>query len=1271
MSPHLRRNLKRTGIALLAILLVLIGIIAGTATWLLGTASGGRWLFGQVPGLTVSGFEGRLGGQWQAQRLEWRSEGTRAILDDLSMQWSSACLLEREVCLQELRIAAAEIQTTPEDPAGPEGESQSEPISLPEIDLPVTITVDQLSLGRLTLNDTLLLQDLDLAATLTGSELAIESLSLAREDLQLQAAGELVMSGDWPVDIRADYRMQLMETEELEARLTAQGRIARNVHLDAEVDGYVEGSLSGMVQPLVPGLPAELTAKPTRLPIPDAVPPTLRPENLELAAVGNLDEGWSVEASAQLPAEEGPIPLEITGHVTTSDARIDQLALIADEERSLRVEGSLDWSEEFAAQANLSWRDFPWERLLPETGPLPVSLQTLDAQVSYAGDTYNGQVDAEFSGPAGPSRLSTPFRGDLEQITLPELTLQAGPGGIVGSVAVGFADTLEWYADLTVQDLNPGYWVEALPGELSGSVQSEGQLTDAGPELNANIALDGRLREQEAQVSIDAQASGNQWQADPLLVRLGENRITGRASQADELSAYLELNMPRLSQLWPGLAGTLTGTVQASGWPEALEARADLAGSGLGYNDMSLEALNLDASIEGDAIDLEATIEGIEGAEQRIEEVRLDGSGTLAQHQLRIRGEEARGSIDLTFNGGSETLSLPPADAPSTAEGTDPAALWRGTLSEGAIRFAEQNWQLQSPAPLVYQEDGVAGLGAHCWAWEDASLCAEDQRLWPEPRIRLALENLPTDIISPFLPPDVRWQSTISSQVAVDMDDNGPRGQITLDAGPGEFSVLEAPEIEEDDAEANWIDYSYDTLALEADLTPARVNVDLRLAGPALGEFEAQATVDDPNGDPRPMSGSFTLESLDLGMLRPFAQVEELSGTLSGKGEIGGTLTDPTVAGRIDLDNGELADERLPLRFDDFNLQVQFTETGADIEGGWRSGEDGRGRIAGEAGWGGELSADIRITGEELPVRLEPYANLEVAPDLRVRYSGQQPSISGQVAIPRGAIEIRELPPQAVEVSGDAVIVGEEPEEEVEEAGEDGPSPVEGLSMQLDVIVGEDELTFDGFGVTGELVGRLRIGDNLDTRGELSLENGQYEIYGQQLELREANLLFAGPISQPFLEIEAVREVNDVTAGIRLTGAADSPETEIFSEPSMSEEQALSYLVLGRPLQSEQDSNVVGTAALSMGLNQAAPVTRAIGERVGVEDLQLGAEGSGDEQRIVASGYITDKLSVRYGVSLFDTANELALRYDLSRQLYLEAASGLASSLDIFYSRDF
>ncbi|MNQ69957.1 Translocation and assembly module TamB [compost metagenome] len=284
---------------------------------------------------------------------------------------------------------------------------------------------------------------------------------------------------------------------------------------------------------------------------------------------------------------------------------------------------------------------------------------------------------------------------------------------------------------------------------------------------------------------------------------------------------------------------------------------------------------------------------------------------------------------------------------------------------------------------------------------------------------------------------------------------------------------------------------------------------------------------------------------------------------------------------------------------------------------------------------------------------VEPYANLEVEPDLRIGLAGERLAVTGKVLVPRGRIKIRELPPQAVKVSPDARVVGEQ---------DAGQQPLQ-IAMDVDVEVGQDRLQFSGFGLTADLQGHLKVGDNLTGRGELVLKNGRYRAYGQRLDLRRARLMFAGPLEQPYLDVEAVRTVGDVTAGLRLNGRADEPTTEVFSNPAMSQEQALSYLILGRPLNSGGDGNAVGQAALAMGLSGSAPVASELAQRLGLKDLQLDDGG--------ATGQITERLSIRYGLGVLEPTSVVALRYELTKRLYLEAASGLASSLDLFYKQDF
>ncbi|MCF5826760.1 translocation/assembly module TamB domain-containing protein, partial [Pseudomonas syringae] len=420
----------------------------------------------------------------------------------------------------------------------------------------------------------------------------------------------------------------------------------------------------------------------------------------------------------------------------------------------------------------------------------------------------------------------------------------------------------------------------------------------------------------------------------------------------------------------------------------------------------------------------------------------------------------------------------------------------------------------------------------------------------------------------------------------------------------------------------------------------------------------------DPLAKDKTLSGDFNLSGLDISVARPFAPtVQKLNGRLNGSGRLSGSLLAPLVNGSVNLDGGEVAGPELPMELHDLKVQALIAGESVQINGGWKSGSAGQGTIGGQVAWGQSLMVGVSLKGSQLPIDVEPYAAVEASPDLKISMQGERLAISGKVLVPKGTITVRELPPSTVKLSGDTVIVGQQTEQ--------GTPPL-AVGMDIDVIVGQDKLSFSGFGLTANLAGRVHIGDNLDTRGELNLNDGRYRAYGQRLTIRKARLLFAGPVDQPYLDIEAIRQTDDVIAGIRLTGSADQPTTEVFSEPAMSQEQALSYLVMGRPLStSGEDNNMVAQAALALGVAGSSSTTGKLADNLGIKDFELDTSGTGDKTNVVASGKITEKLSLRYGVGVFEPANTIALRYLLSKRVYLEAASGVASSLDIFYKRDF
>ena len=1222
------RGLKIAGLAVAAVLaLVVLGL------WtLLGTPAGSRWVLGQVPGLSVENFQGRLGGGWSADHLLWQQDSSRVELTAPAVDWSPACLLRMTLCINRLDVEQVSLQFPPgtEDSGGP--------VQLPDLKLPLSIQLGDVRVGSLLFNGSEELKGLQLAAHWTAAGMQIDSVRLEREALVLDLAGLLQPTGDWPLTASGNLSLPYAPGgAPWTVALKVDGDLLKTLKLDADSRGYLPARLSGELQPLADNLPAELRITADSFKPSADLPDTLQLNQLDLTAKGDLKNGYQVLGKAVLPAQKGPVDLLLQGKVDARGAQIAGLELTAGDRQSLRLSAELDWQQGFSAEAKIAWLDFPWHRLYPVIDEPQVVLRTFNGEVSYKDGNYLGNLKADLDGPAGKFNVVTPFSGDLKQIFLPELKLSAGQGKAEGHLNLQFADGIAWDTALDLSALNPAYWVAELPGTLAGPLRSKGEFKNEQLKLSADLDLKGRLRGQTAVLAAKAEGAGAQWTLANLDMRLGDNRINGSGSLQQRLAGQIDIKLARLAQLWPQLRGQINGRLDVAGSLKAPQGKLDLKGQQLAFADNRLQSLTLAANLNNAQraqIDLKGS--GIQSGDTQV--------GTLT---ASAQGDINSQKVQLDLAGPLVQLAL-------VLDGNLDKGNWRGRLASGDIQAGGQDWKLQAPAKIERLADGRLTFAAHCWVSGPASLCGEDQRLMPEPKLRYHLKQFPIDSLAAFLPKDFAWQGKLNADIQLDLPDSGPKGVVSVDASGGTLRVKDKQQ---------WLDFPYDTLTLETTLNPKRIDTRLNFHGGKLGELLLQAQIN-PLPKNKPISGNFNLTGLDLAVARPFVpMVEKLHGKLNGSGRISGGLLAPQVSGNVNLVDGEISGPELPVSLEDLNVQALIAGESMELNGTWRSGKAGQGSLKGQVEWAPALAMDLRLQGSQLPVTVEPYAVLDVAPDLKISLKNDHLAIAGKVRIPRGDITVRELPPSTVKVSDDAVIIGSQTEE--------GKPPM-AMAMDIDVAVGEDQLNFSGFGLTAKVQGNVHIGDNLDTRGELWLNDGRYRAYGQKLDVRRARLLFAGPLDQPYLDIEAIRKTDDVIAGIRLSGSAEQPTTQIFSEPAMSQEQALSYLVLGRPLSSTgEDNNLLAQAALGLGLMGSAGVTSDLARDLGIKDFELDTQGSGTTTAVVASGKITEKLSLRYGVGVFEPASTIALRYLLSKKVYLEVASGVASSLDIFYKRDF
>ena len=207
------------------------------------------------------------------------------------------------------------------------------------------------------------------------------------------------------------------------------------------------------------------------------------------------------------------------------------------------------------------------------------------------------------------------------------------------------------------------------------------------------------------------------------------------------------------------------------------------------------------------------------------------------------------------------------------------------------------------------------------------------------------------------------------------------------------------------------------------------------------------------------------------------------------------------------------------------------------------------------------------------------------------------------------------------------------------------------------------DMGFDGR-VRGDLRLRQRSGNNATGQGQLQV-SGKYAAYGQRLTIRRGRLLFANsPLDEPTLDIEAERKAGSAAAGVRVTGSALRPQTEIYSRPALPESEALALLVTGRNIRSASgaDRQRLSSAALALGTIGGDLLASNLGAEIGI----TGDAARGTEAFTIGK-YVTPKLFIGYGLGLVRRGQVLIVRYLIRDGVELEVNSGEQSRASLNY----
>ncbi|MCW8996752.1 MAG: translocation/assembly module TamB domain-containing protein, partial [Psychromonas sp.] len=451
-----------------------------------------------------------------------------------------------------------------------------------------------------------------------------------------------------------------------------------------------------------------------------------------------------------------------------------------------------------------------------------------------------------------------------------------------------------------------------------------------------------------------------------------------------------------------------------------------------------------------------------------------------------------------------------------------------------------------------------------------------------------------------------------------------------------------------------------------------------------------------------------------LALLTP--ELDKLKGQLSTQLTVNGSFSNPVVDGQININDGTMTAVNLPVQIDRFNTLITIKNNRATIDGrfysgggGFKSGsktketfvtdafnlvdksikkvvnvvnrktknqqdsedgEIGRANIKGTIDWRHKLKGNIHFSANKIAVYDYDKVDLLISPDLQLDIA-EELKLSGKLLVNKGTITVKELPEGAVTLSQDVIVVDIKRSE--------GQSNIP-LIINLQVKLGQ-QFSVQAFGldsiVKGNLLVRKTLKKNPAVYGELTLDDGSYRAFGQQLILQNSRIIFQGPVDSPYISIEAIRDPNkiedNVTAGVRVNGTPNKLSLVVFSDPAMAQQEALSYILRGQSLQnstgnsgSDGDSQIA-SLLINLGADKSARVINSIGNELGIKDLSVAASGSGEEQSIGVSGYIAPNVEVSYGIGVFDSFSMFAIRYQMFERFYIEASSGVEQAVDAYY----
>ncbi|MFO1394808.1 MAG: translocation/assembly module TamB domain-containing protein [Steroidobacteraceae bacterium] len=873
---------------------------------------------------------------------------------------------------------------------------------------------------------------------------------------------------------------------------------------------------------------------------------------------------------------------------------------------------------------------------------------------------YEFDLRARASGPQLPAADFTAQGSiDREELRVQHLDANVLQGQVSGSGRVSLGTDESWEATVDGRGLDPS----TLRGDLSGRVDVAAGISGRG--FSATAPWTVRLAKLSGTLNGRALTGRGEISHHDGTYNLKSVRVANAGSHVDVDGRYgptldlrFDADLKSLALLDASLQGELSGSGTLRGDRTRPAAKALLRGRRLKVGDFAAGSASVDVDV--DLADhrpssILVRSSGVTAGRIQFDSVRLEASGRMGEHRVAL----------ALISPGSEGGQVPGFEAALAATGSVDVAgrSWHGTLEQASFDFTDGSARLAQPVTLSVGPE-LASATPLCLVTGDARLCAEGE--WHATpgswRVLYSAEDWPLRRLLTSLLGRREFDGLLQLSGWAEQ-------QPGHDWVGGTAVVIDHPtvDIRRNRFRSDRVEIGGGRLDLYADESRVRATADLEMAaGTRLqGAVSAPRERGRPLAD-SPLTGEVRAESSVLTVMPLFVpEIDHSEGRLDADVHVGGTLGDPRFDGEFHLRDGRLDLYRTNLSLTQANVDGQFAGDTLTFEGRATTPK-GPVSLSGRFTWpDGVMTGNMRLTGQNLLVADTPEYRVQASPDLTIRAGRDGFDVTGQVVIPWARISPKDLS-TSVATSPDERIVGARAEEA------SAPSTKRRVHASVKVTLGDD-VRVETYGLKAHLGGEVLVtsdpGEEPRGEGAIRVLEGEYKAFGVYVKITKGVLSYHdAPLALPTLDLVAEREIKDedVTVAVNVRGRIDKPFVTVSSQPAMPSNEALSYLLTGRSINTLQSNEAVSVnkAAESLAVSGGGLLLGGLGSRLGLDEVSV--EGTRDKDtQVVLGKFLSPKLFVSYGVSIAEAINTIKLRYTMNPRWALKAEAGLAQSADV------